>query len=482
MAARGGGCSHPGCGQRIGVSEAAGAGLKRCQKCRQIVYCSKECQVAGWIGGHKQECKALREGGSGATGAAARQALVQAVGGTELTRAMEGAELTNRQTRVLGDVAILYYTKSFQEAIDITEEGKAVAEEMLGTNTRLSADIYRMLGESWDECGEYVGAQGLLEKAREAATAFSLESGDTSILGQVCSVIGNHYQRQGEHEKGIEEHEQARAITVELGRRGQKPWKECRQNEGATLGNMGLCYAALKQYDKAIELQEKCLAIYEEFDDKKTLADTCVNLGLCLSKAGQHDRAVACLKRAWSVFKGLGTSGGNSQTRVAVVIGKVRLAQALGEHRHAAADAANCSGVSAAQTCADTLQEAEAWLRKGRALAVKHECALFLMHAQRHLASVTMLQGNEDEAVAMLWQHLQGWTITLGHAQCHCCAQMRGKDAPMLTCGGCRVARSVYPATLLPLGTVCHACCVERLTARRGWAKQVLQRGAATLN
>ena len=47
MAARGGGCSHPGCGQLIGVSEAAGAGLMRCTKCRQKVYCSKECQKAG---------------------------------------------------------------------------------------------------------------------------------------------------------------------------------------------------------------------------------------------------------------------------------------------------------------------------------------------------------------------------------------------------------------------------------------------------
>ena len=51
MVARGvGGCSHPGCGQQIGVSEAAGAGLMRCTKCRQKVYCSKACQVAGWKG------------------------------------------------------------------------------------------------------------------------------------------------------------------------------------------------------------------------------------------------------------------------------------------------------------------------------------------------------------------------------------------------------------------------------------------------
>ena len=77
MAARGGGgCSHPGCGQQIGVSEAAGAGLMRCTKCRQKLYCSKACQVAGWKGGHKQECERLREGaeaGGGGRGGAAVQ-------------------------------------------------------------------------------------------------------------------------------------------------------------------------------------------------------------------------------------------------------------------------------------------------------------------------------------------------------------------------------------------------------------------------
>ena len=78
MAARGGGCSHPGCGQLIGVAEAAGAGLMRCTKCRQKVYCSKARQVAGWKGGHKQECERLREGaeaGGGSGAAAAQEAL-----------------------------------------------------------------------------------------------------------------------------------------------------------------------------------------------------------------------------------------------------------------------------------------------------------------------------------------------------------------------------------------------------------------------
>ena len=100
MGARGGGGgSHPGCGQLIGVSEAAGAGLMRCTKCRQKVYCSKACQVAGWKGGHKQECERLREGaeagrGTGSGGAAAQEALRAALLGT--TR----RALTGRQQRV----------------------------------------------------------------------------------------------------------------------------------------------------------------------------------------------------------------------------------------------------------------------------------------------------------------------------------------------------------------------------------------------
>ena len=39
-------CSHAGCGQRIGASEAAGAGLRTCAKCRQVRYCSRACQKA----------------------------------------------------------------------------------------------------------------------------------------------------------------------------------------------------------------------------------------------------------------------------------------------------------------------------------------------------------------------------------------------------------------------------------------------------
>ena len=36
---------------------SVGTKLKLCGKCKQVRYCSQECLKAGWMGGHKEECK-----------------------------------------------------------------------------------------------------------------------------------------------------------------------------------------------------------------------------------------------------------------------------------------------------------------------------------------------------------------------------------------------------------------------------------------
>ncbi|KAK3267031.1 hypothetical protein CYMTET_24389 [Cymbomonas tetramitiformis] len=45
------GCSNPSCKAQISSSE-----LKRCGACKKTQYCKKECQLAHWKNGHKQEC------------------------------------------------------------------------------------------------------------------------------------------------------------------------------------------------------------------------------------------------------------------------------------------------------------------------------------------------------------------------------------------------------------------------------------------
>ena len=71
----------------------------------------------------------------------------------------------------------------------------------------------------------------------------------------------------------------------------------------------------------------------------------------------------------------------------------------------------------------------------------------FRMDAHMHLAYVAMMKGDEDEALELLSQHLQGWVDYVGPHRCTGCFQMRGEDAPMLSCKECRVARCVYAAT-----------------------------------
>ena len=98
------------------------------------------------------------------------------------------------------------------------------------------------------------------------------------------------------------------------------------------------------------------------------------------------------------------------------------------------------------------------WLRTALVLAVRPGWFPYRMDAQMHLACVAMMKGDEDEAVELLSQHLQGWVDDFGSHRCAGCLQVRGEDAPMLSCDGCHVARCVYAATPVPCGSDWHAC------------------------
>ena len=92
----------------------------------------------------------------------------------------------------------------------------------------------------------------------------------------------------------------------------------------------------------------------------------------------------------------------------------------------------------------------------------------YRMDAEMHLACVAMFKGNEDEAVELLSQHLQGWLDDIGHKRCAGCLQVRGEDAPMLSCDRCRVARCVCARChAVPCCIDCHAC--RAVADREAW-------------
>ena len=59
---------------------------------------------------------------------------------------------------------------------------------------------------------------------------------------------------------------------------------------------------------------------------------------------------------------------------------------------------------------------------------------------RRCIWRLTLFKGDEDEAVELLSQHLQEWLDSIGPHRCAGCGQVRGEDAPMLSCDRCRVA------------------------------------------
>jgi hypothetical protein len=205
--------------------------------------------------------------------------------------------------------------------------------------------------------------------------------------------------------------------------------------------------------------------------NRARMKGTCIDLGACLSRHGQHDRAVECLKHAWADFQEL--DGEVNLFTAALQLGKALWARARAEHHQAAPDTTSSGGVSAAS--ADTLQEAETWLRTALDLAVKLRAPNLRMDAQVHLACVAMMKGDEDEAVELLSQHLQEWVDHFGSHRCAGCGQVRGEDAPMLSCDGCRVARCVYAATSVCCAAATGMLAVGWLTGRLGWMMQVLQ-------
>ena len=261
-------CSCPGC--EIGATEAAGEGFKMCGQCREVTYCSNQCQLTAWKDGHKHECKQRQE---------------------------------DRQNRVRQKMVNLYAAVQFTDVVSMEKEGLAVAEELQSARPGLAASIYQMLGHSFGACKEHLKCVELLQRAKELAA----EAGECSVLNAVCMSLGNHHQRQGEHEKAIVELEQGRAIAVEQGHR---------VDEGGVCGNLGVSYMSLKQCAKATELFEQSLAIHTELVEssageamrsqmKLRQGMSHISLGRCLSRQGRHEQALASLRQAWAVLEGL---------------------------------------------------------------------------------------------------------------------------------------------------------------------------------
>ncbi|MBI3092471.1 MAG: tetratricopeptide repeat protein [Candidatus Tectomicrobia bacterium] len=107
--------------------------------------------------------------------------------------------------------------------------------------------------------------------------------------GAVLGNLGICYQNLGEVPRAIDCHEQALAISREIGDR---------RGEGNQLGNLGLCYQDLGEVGRAIDNYEQALAISREIGDRRVEGNALGNLGNCYQDLGEVGRAIDYHKQA----------------------------------------------------------------------------------------------------------------------------------------------------------------------------------------
>ncbi|TAD79089.1 MAG: tetratricopeptide repeat protein [Oscillatoriales cyanobacterium] len=93
-----------------------------------------------------------------------------------------------------------------------------------------------------------------------------------------------------------------------------------RQGEAASLGNLGLAYRSLGQYQRAIDLYEQSLAIAREIGDRKGEANSLGNLGNAYYSLGQVQRAIGLHEQSLAIAREIGDRQGAAASLQALAI------------------------------------------------------------------------------------------------------------------------------------------------------------------
>ncbi len=147
---------------------------------------------------------------------------------------------------------------------------------------------FREALQSWQMALELYRETGVRE-------AFPQESrqGEGNSLGN----LGIAYRSLGQYQRAIDHLEQQLVIVREIGDR---------HGEGVALGNLGIAYASLGQYQRAVGFFEQALVIAREIGDRRGEGAALDNLGIAYSFLGQYQRAVGSFEQALVIAREIG--------------------------------------------------------------------------------------------------------------------------------------------------------------------------------
>ena len=181
----------------------------------------------------------------------------------------------------------------------------ASTEEVITAAQLEEADRFLQQGIQQDRVSQFREALQSGERALElyrnpaVQAAFPQESrqGEGNALGN----LGLAYYSLGQYQTAINFHEQSLAIAREIGNR---------QGAGNALGNLGNAYYSLGQYQTAINFHEQSLAIAREIGDRQGEGATLGNLGIAYDSLGQYQTAINFHEQYLAIAREIGDRQG----------------------------------------------------------------------------------------------------------------------------------------------------------------------------
>jgi CHAT domain-containing protein/Tfp pilus assembly protein PilF len=201
-------------------------------------------------------------------------------------------------------------------------------EEVEVTNRFTEADRLMQQGIQQYQVSQFREAlqswQRALELYRDPViqSAFPRESrqGEGTALGN----LGIAYLNLGQYQEAIALNEQSLVIAREIGDR---------RGEGNALNNLGVAYIDLGQYQEAIAIYEQQLVITREIGDRQGEGRALGNLGNAYYFLGQYQEAIALYEQSLVIFREIGDRNGEG-----AALGNLGIAyNSLGQYQEAIA-------------------------------------------------------------------------------------------------------------------------------------------------
>lgn len=186
-----------------------------------------------------------------------------------------GIDMIGTYHERLGD-----YAKALEyklQALRIHEQINDIAGISRGLN---NVGVLYFRQSNYDKALEYYEKALVIAKKRKKQDAIAVY-----LLN-----IGEVYQEKGEYAKAIDYEEQSMSISRTL-----KNMEDC---VAFSLGIIGQCYSAQGNYDKALTNMKRTVEIFENINDKVSLAEYLIDIGNVYKKMKNYEQAIAHFERA----------------------------------------------------------------------------------------------------------------------------------------------------------------------------------------